>query len=50
MVLSLIEHGDFIYTGTCQDKLNNIVSLFHRGLRICDIWNNKVPKNITCYA
>ena len=48
MILSLIEYGDIIYAGTNQANLNKIVNLFYRGLRICDISNLKVSRDILC--
>ena len=35
MVLSVIEYGDIIYSGTSECNLNKIDKLFYRGLRIC---------------
>ena len=35
MVLSVIEYGDTIYSGTSEGNLNKIDKLFYRGLRIC---------------
>ena len=35
MVLSVIEYGDIIYTGTSARNLDRIDRLFYRGLRIC---------------
>ena len=35
MVLSVIEYGDIIYSGTSTGNLNKIDRLFYRGLRIC---------------
>ena len=35
MVLSVIEYGDTIYSGTSVGNLNKIDKLFYRGLRIC---------------
>ena len=35
MVLSIIEYGDIIYSGTSIRNLNKIDTLFYRGLRIC---------------
>ena len=35
MVLSLIEYGDIVYSGTALLNLNKIDRLFYRGLRIC---------------
>ena len=48
MILSLIEYGDIIYTGTSQNNLSKIVNLFYRGLRICVNSNEKVTKEILC--
>ena len=48
MILSLIEYGDILYSGTSQYNLNKIVNLFYRGLRICGKVNNKVSKNTLC--
>ena len=44
MVLSVIEYGDTIYSGTSLRNLDKIDKLFHRGLRICivtEIAHNK---------
>ena len=35
MVLSVIEYGDIIYSGTSTGNLGKIDKLFYRGLRIC---------------
>ena len=35
MVLSVIEYGDIVYTGTSNGNLDKIDRLFYRGLRIC---------------
>ena len=35
MVLSVIEYGDIIYTGTSSGNLDRIDRRFYRGLRIC---------------
>ena len=35
MILSVIEYGDIIYSGTAVNNLNKIDKLFYRGLRIC---------------
>ena len=49
MILSLIEYGDIIYSGTNKTNLDKIVNLFYRGLRICDNTNNKVSKEDLCH-
>ena len=49
MILSLIEYGDVIYSGTSQFNLKKIVNLFYRGLRICENANIHVQKNILCH-
>ena len=41
MVLSVIEYGDIIYSGTTLSNLNKIDKLFYRGLRIC--LGNDIP-------
>ena len=47
MILSLIEYGDVLYTGSTQQNLNKIVNLFYRGLRICEN-SNVVTKDTLC--
>ena len=49
MILSLIEYGDIIYTGTSQNNITKITNLFYRGLRICDNSNNKISRDILCH-
>ena len=44
MVLSVLEYGDTIYSGTSINNLNKIDKLFYRGLRICtgnDVYHSK---------
>ena len=48
MILSLIEYGDIIYSGTNKSNMDKIVNLFYRGLRICDNTNNNVSKENLC--
>ena len=48
MVLSLIEYGDIIYSGTSKANLDKIDKLFYRGLRICDASNLALSKNQLC--
>ena len=48
MILSLIEYGDIIYSGTSQANMTKIVNLFHRGLRLCNNSYNKISKEILC--
>ena len=48
MVLSIIEYGDIIYSGTSKLNLDKIDKLFYRGLRICDASNSALSKNQLC--
>ena len=41
MILSLIEYGDVIYSGTSCENLNKLDRLFYRGLRICTGVDNR---------
>ena len=49
MVLSLLEYGNIIYSGTSKINLEKLDKLLYRGLRICDATNNNVSKNQLCY-
>ena len=49
MVLSILEYGNIIYSGTSKINLEKLDKLFHRGLKICDATNNNVSKNQLCY-
>ena len=40
MVLSILEYGNIIYSGTSKTNLDKLDKLFHRGFRICDSNNN----------
>ena len=48
MVLSIMEYGDIIYTGTSKSNLDKLDKLFYRGLRICDALNTTVSKDHLC--
>ena len=48
MILSLIEYGDIIYKGTTAKNLDNISTLFFRGLRICCMTQEKTSKSDLC--
>ena len=41
MILSLIEYGDVIYSGTSCENLKKLDTLFYRGLRICTGVDNR---------
>ena len=52
MVLSLIEYGDILYTGTTHKNLDKLDKLFYRGLRICDGTNAMLSRELLrndCY-
>ena len=49
MVLSILEYGNIIYSGTTQTSLDTLDRLFYRGLRICDASNNNVNKIQLCH-
>ena len=48
MVLSLVEYGDIIFTGTSSENLLKIDRLFYRGLRICLNFNYTLSKDDVC--
>ena len=48
MVLSVLEYGNIIYSGTSKINLEKLDKLFYRGLRICDATNNKVSNKQLC--
>ena len=48
MVLSILEYGDSIYSGTSKFNLEKLEKLFYRGLRLCDSSNNIVSKLQLC--
>ena len=48
MILSSIEYGDIIYSGTSSSNLQKNERLFNRGLRICLGFNYKVDKDELC--
>ena len=48
MVLSILEYGNIIYSGTSLNNLDKLDKLFYRGLRICDSNNNNRNKNQLC--
>ena len=48
MVLSIMEYGDIIYTGTSKSNLDKLDKLFYRGLRICDALNTTASKDHLC--
>ena len=49
MVLSILEYGNIIYSGTSKTNLEKLDKLFYRGMRICDASNKNVIKNQLCY-
>ena len=48
MVLSLLEYGDVIFSGTSARNVNNIDRLFYRGLRICLNFNFNLSRDDVC--
>ena len=57
MILSVLEYGDIVYSGTTAKNLDKIDKLFYRGIRIClgnDVIYNKEELcsecNLTCLA
>ena len=49
MVLSILEYGNIIYSGTSMNNLDKLDKLFYRGLRICVSSNNNRNKNQLCH-
>ena len=49
MVLSILEYGNIIYSGTSMNNLDKLDKQFYRGLRICDSSNNNRNKNQLCH-
>ena len=48
MILSLLEYGDVIFSGTSVRNLSSIDRLFYRGLRICLNFNFTLSKEDVC--
>ena len=48
MILSLLEYGDIVFSGTSCDNLNKIDRLFYRGLRICLNFDFTLSKDNVC--
>ena len=48
MILSVLEYGDTVYSGTSSENLVKLDRLFYRGLRICIGRNDVYDKNDLC--